>query len=248
MTLLYCNLFESLREAETLSRRVSASVDFASIPRLRRTTHWERDGLRLRGSGPGLGAIWRVVVMPHSVRQVLRRRVGFACLLAPTRSLATILLAREFVGDGGEQWPSARDARVSGGNHDDCLTAGHWTPRAVRDGVVGEGRTRHRRRGRGEGLKGEKGDQRGRRRGERKSDQRRLAQRLALARLTRPLHAHTNGETPGLIGVPRRYALVDSDNGDGPVKSLIRRMRAKYEHCFQKRNRECVNWKWKILS
>lgn len=54
------------------------------------------------------------------------------------------------------------------------------------------------------------------------------AQRLDLARLTRPLHIHTNGETPGLIGVPCRYALVDSDNGDGPVKSLIRRMRAKY--------------------
>lgn len=67
-------------------------------------------GLGVRGLGPELGAIWRVVVMPHSVRQVLRRRVGFACLLAPspeprapTRSLATILLAREFVGDGGEQ-------------------------------------------------------------------------------------------------------------------------------------------------
>lgn len=58
-------------------------------------------------------------------------------------------------------------------------------------------------------------------------------QRLALARLTRSLYAlylHTNGETPGPTptGASRRYALVDSDNGDGPVKSLIRRMRAKY--------------------
>lgn len=29
---------------------------------------------------------------------------------------------------------------MPGGNHDDCLTAGHWTPRAVRENGMGEGR------------------------------------------------------------------------------------------------------------
>lgn len=53
-------------------------------------------------------------------------------------------------------------------------------------------------------------------------------------------YSRTQRATLDAIGTPRRYALVDSDNGDSPVKSRrfsVGRMRAKLRTLFQERNR-----------
>lgn len=80
-------------------------VDFTIILQLRRTTHPERPG-----EARGLDAIWCVVVMPHSVRQVpyeegsgpassLTRSLASSLRLVPIRAYSDI--ARERAGNRG---------------------------------------------------------------------------------------------------------------------------------------------------